>query len=234
MGICEAEGKAGGIMEFEGFPKEFPDFFFLLPHNNNMESLPVNKVKYKSLITEPLTLLYHDLIPVVHSISETAEIRPSKCISTMYNDMRFSGGTPLKTYMYLRFREPFSQKDVLGLYFDMGEEYYSYGIRIYKQTSAGMEKIRAGISPNRQAFREMLEQARKHDMAVMGDKYAKDHYPDLDDPIIKDILNRKNFYIGRNRVLSDVVFSKKLLEELSENYYLLKDFYLLWKKSLYG
>lgn len=40
--------------------------------------------------------------------------------------------------MYLRFKQWGKENDICGLYFDMGSEFYSYGFRIYRQTS---EKI---------------------------------------------------------------------------------------------
>ena len=110
--------------DFNGFSKDFVDFLFSLQFNNTIELLPENKPIYKRLITEPLTLLFHALTPVALSVSKTVITKPSKCVSTMYSDMRFSRTTPLKGYMYIRFREPFGEKDIWGLYFDMGCDYY--------------------------------------------------------------------------------------------------------------
>lgn len=120
-----------------------------------MERLPENKEKAQALITWPLTELYQALAPAAQGISPTFETKPAKCISTLFSDMRFSRGAPLKTYLYLRFREPGHEKDALGLFFDMGCQDYGYGLRIYHQTSAGMEKIRAGVQKNR-AVKKML------------------------------------------------------------------------------
>ncbi|MDD4296883.1 MAG: DUF2461 family protein [Ruminiclostridium sp.] len=115
------------VKPFYGFPESFADFLFQLQFNNTTDSLPENKITYKHLITEPLTLLCNALTPTALLVSETLITKPSKCVSTMYNDMRFSRDTPLKGYMYIRFREPSHEKDILGLYFDMGYDYYSYG-----------------------------------------------------------------------------------------------------------
>jgi hypothetical protein len=39
---------------------------------------------------EPLKYLFNDIAPVAFSVSTTIETKPSKCISSMYNDMRFA------------------------------------------------------------------------------------------------------------------------------------------------
>jgi uncharacterized protein (DUF2461 family) len=219
---------------FSGFPKGFVDFLFSLQFNNTLDLLPENKQTYKQLITEPLLLLFHSLTETALSVSDSLITRPSKCVSSMYSDMRFSRATPLKGYMYIRFREPFSEKDALGLYFDMGYEHYSYGIRIYKQTSAGMERIRESIIENSQLFSTELEKMERLNMTLFGDKYVKDRYAGVKNEILKDLLNRKSFYIGRSCSINDSVFNGQIQNEISNAYEGLKGIYLLFRKSLYG
>jgi uncharacterized protein (DUF2461 family) len=194
--------------------------------------LPENKPVYKQLITEPLALLFHALTQPALSVSETLITKPSKCVSTMYRDMRFGGTTPLKGYMYIRFREPSSEKDILGLYFDMGCNYYSYGIRIYKQTSAGMDRIRENVLKNSGEFARELENLNKIGMIIIGDKFAKDHYPEINNEAIKDLLNRRNFYIGKDCLISESVYNGELRDEIAGAFIRLKDIYNLIKKSL--
>jgi len=222
---------------FNGFPKEFADFLYELEFNNTIEKLPENKPVYKRLITEPLTRLYQGLAPTALSVSDTLITKPSKCVSTMYNDMRFSRATPLKRYMYIRFREPFNEKDVLGLYFDMGCEYYSYGIRIYKQTASGIERIRSFImdgDANKQVYIRELANMKSMGMSIIGEKFAKDRFPDIENNLLKDFLNSKNFHIGQDFPISDIVFNGALLHDISNAFIRLKGLYTLLKYSLYG
>ncbi|MDR1247237.1 MAG: DUF2461 domain-containing protein [Clostridiales Family XIII bacterium] len=217
---------------FCGFPREFAEFLFSLQFNNTVDLLLENKLKYKRLITEPLTLLYHELIPAAMSVSDTLITKPSKCVSTMYSDMRFSRDAPLKGYMYIRFREPFGERDILGLYFDMGCDYYSYGIRIYKQTSAGMERIRERVTENCRVFERELKHLERLDMKIIGDSFAKDHYPEIKNETVKDLLNRKGFHIARNRPVDESVYNGKLQDEIAEAFVQLKGVYGLLKDSL--
>ena len=216
---------------FNGFPKGFAEFLFSLQFNNTIELLPENKPKYKRLISEPLSFLFSALTPIALSVSETVITKPSKCISTMYSDMRFSRTTPLKGYMYIRFREPFGEKDILGLYFDMGCDYYGYGIRIYNQTSAGMERIRESAIENSRAFTRELEKLNQLNMKIVGDKFIKDRYPEIKNEILKDFLNRKSFYIERAYPIKESVFNGKLADEISEGFKELSNLFTLLKYS---
>ena len=220
-------------MKFNGFPEEFINFLLSLQFLNTTELLPENKISYKKMISEPLASLHSQLTPAALEVSESIITKPSKCISTMYNDMRFSKGAPLKDYMYLRFREPFSEKDALELYFDMGYTHYSYGIRIYKQTSPGMEKIRTAILKNQKAFLAELKKLSDSDIVIYGANFAKDRYPDISNEMIKSLLNKKNFYIGREHDISPVVHCSDLADEIADAYQALRGIYLLLKKALY-
>ena len=219
-------------MSFNGFPRGFVDFLFSLQFNNTIDMLRENKPAYKQLLTEPLTRLFYQLAPTALSVSDTIVTRPSKCVSTMYSDMRFSRTTPLKGYMYIRFREPSGEKDILGLYFDMGCEYYSYGIRIYKQSSAGMERIRENATERPKIFTRELSNLKKLGMTVIGDPFAKDRYPDVKDKLLNDFLNRRNFYIGRDRPINEAVYTGDLQDEVADSFVKLKTMYRLLKESL--
>jgi len=220
------------VGHFSGFPREFVDFLFSLRFKNTIDLLPENKIAYKRLITGPLTLLFYDLAPIALSVSETLITKPSKCVSSMYSDMRFSRMTPLKEYMYLRFREPSPEHDILGLYFDMGCEGYSYGIRIYNQTSAGMENVRENVLAKSRAFARELERLNRLGMMVAGEKYARDHYPDVKDSAIKELVNRRSFHLCWDRAIDETVFSRRLLDELSGAYDELRVMFLLLKQAL--
>jgi uncharacterized protein (DUF2461 family) len=205
-----------------------------LQFNNTIDLLPENKLKYKRLITEPLTLLYHGLIPAALSVSDTLITKPSKCVSTMYSDMRFSRDAPLKGYMYIRFREPFGERDILGLYFDMGCDYYSYGIRIYKQTGAGKERIRERVTENSRAFARELKNLEQLDMKIIGDSFVRARYPEIKNATVKNLLNRKGFHIARDRPVNESVYNGKLQGEIAEAFVRLKGVYGLLKDSLSG
>jgi uncharacterized protein (DUF2461 family) len=217
---------------FQGFPVEFADFLFSLRFNNTVDLLPDNKPVYKRLITEPLIKLYRSLAPAALSVSETVVTKPSKCVSTMYNDMRFSKGSPLKEYMYVRFREAFNDTDILGLFFDMGCDYYGYGIRIYKQTGAGMERIRQKAVECAPRFTRELENLNRLNMKLIGDNFTKDRYPEIDNVILKGLLNKKGFYVELARPIGEQVFDGRLSGEITEGFRSVKGFYLLLKDAL--
>lgn len=207
---------------FNGFPREMLGFLTELSLNNTVYDIPENLKKYKACITEPLISLYKALLPVAESF-EKLETKQSKCVSTPYTDRRFSPDTPLKEYMYIRFKQCGMEEDVPGLYFDMGADFYSYGLRIYNQTAKGMDRLRAKILEKPAAFTRALENILSSGFEIIGDRYKKDRYPELPDSIIKDLLNRKRFYIGKDVPVSEKIFTPSLAGEITDGFLKMKD-----------
>lgn len=217
---------------FSGFSPEMRSFLFELQFSNTIDNQAENLIKYKKLISEPLILLYRLLLETVLDLGLSVETKPSRCVSTPYTDRRFSPNVPLKEYMYIRFKQYGKKTDIPGLYFDMGKEFYGYGIRIYKQTSHGMEKLRERIKGDPQKFSDILEKLSSVGFSVIGEKYKKDHFPEMPECKAKDILNLRGFYLEKAVPVGDTVFSSSLAEELSCAFSELSDFYKLLEENL--
>lgn len=200
--------------DFKGFNKNTNKFLFELQFCNTIQKQNENMVKYKKYITEPLNLLYLDLLDVINQFSIDFETKPARCISTPYTDRRFSPTVPLKEYMYLRFRQAKKETDMLGLYFDMGCECYGYGLKIYKPTAKGMDLLRERISENSEKFSELFDVLTDKGFEITGEKYKKDHYPHLAECSAKNILNMKSFSISKSKTVDETVYGENLKTEL--------------------
>ena len=207
-------------------------FLFELKFSNTIDKQAENLKKYKRLISEPLILLYDDLLETVLDLGLSVETKLSRCVSTPYTDRRFSPQAPLKEYMYIRFKQLGKKTDIPGLYFDMGIDHYGYGIRIYKQTSSGMGKLREQIKEEPQKFSAAIEKISSAGFAIIGEKYKIDHFPEISECKAKEILNRRSFYIEKAVPVSDTVFSSALAEELSCAYRQINNFYQLLVEGL--
>ena len=212
---------------FCGFSPEMFYFLHELKYSNTVAKQAENLVKYKKLISEPLLQLYDALLDTISDLSLDVETKPSRCVSTPFTDRRFSPNVPLKEYMYIRFKQRGIDTDIPGLYFDMGTEHYGYGIRIYKQTSRGMDKLREQIKGNPQKYSGIIDKLYSAGFAVIGEKYKKDHFPEKPECKAKEILNRRGFYVEKAVPVGGNVFSSALADELSDAFTQLSEFYMV-------
>lgn len=212
------------MKNFKGFNKNTNQFLFELQFCNTIDKQSENLIKYKEYITEPIHLLYLDLLDTISKFKVDFETKPARCISTPYTDRRFSPNVPLKEYMYLRFRQANRKKDMLGLYFDMGSEVYGFGLKIYKPTARGMDLLREKISNNTELCSKLIDELIEKGFEVCGEKYKKDHFPKLSECSAKELLNRKSFSISQCKTVDENVYNQKLAEELVTAFSDLKEF----------
>lgn len=208
---------------FKGFNRKTNKFLFELQFCNTVDKQSENLIKYKEYISEPINLLYLDLIDTISSFNVDFETKPARCISTPYTDRRFSPTVPLKEYMYLRFRQASRKTDMLGLYFDMGCEDYGFGLKIYKPTSKGMDLLREKISNNAELFSKLIDELIDKGFVIFGEKYKKDHFPEVYECSAKELLNRKTFSISKCKSADETVYNEMLGKELSDAFLDLKE-----------
>lgn len=213
--------------QFTGFSTDMIDFLFELQFTNTIENQGENIVKYKELISKPLRLLYEDLLHTVVDLQLDVETKPARCVSSPYTDRRFSKSTPLKEFMYIRYKKRDKETDTCGLYFDMGVDSFSYGIRMYWQTTQGVNLLREKILEKPDEYSSLLDEAFADGFEVFGDKYNKDHYPSLPECSAKEILNRRRFFIGKSKPINENVFSQALAVELSKGFIKLRSLFIL-------
>lgn len=213
------------MKKFSGFSKKLPDFWFDLHFNNSVENESELKDQYKKYITNPLSDLYETLVPTVLDISENVELSPARCISSPYTDRRFSRGTPFKEYMYLRFKQKGKRTDIPGFYFDMGAEYYSYGLRVYKQTANGLSQMKEQLSRYEETVSSVLDTVLENGYEIIGEDYKKDHFPDMKECSLKMLLNKKSFYIGKEISVNASVYKEDLADEIAECFKQMQDIF---------
>ena len=214
---------------FHGFPKELIPFWLELSLNNTIEALPENKRRYDEVVGKPLRELFDALVPTITAIHPALEVKPSRCISSPYTDRRFSHDTPLKEYVYLRFRLLNRENDVVGFYFDMGLSHYGYGLRAYNSTAEGMQALREKLIERLPEAEKALANATENGFKSVDTLYKRDHFPVLPDGIVKEVLNRKSFCLEKTMPVGEAVFSPALADELSRGYMELKPLFELIK-----
>ncbi|MGN0528546.1 MAG: DUF2461 family protein [Eubacterium sp.] len=209
---------------FKGFDKEANNFLFELQFVNTIEKQNENLLKYKKYITIPINLLYLDLLEVINQINVDFETKPARCISSPYTDRRFSPNVPLKEYMYLRFRQANRKANIIGLYFDMGCDAYGYGLKIYKPNSKDMDLLREKIRENVKPCSKLIDDLILKGFEINGEKYKKDHFPQIPDSSAKELLNMKCFSVSKTKLVNESVCTQELRTELSNAFMDLKEF----------
>lgn len=212
---------------FMGFPEQLQGYLYALHFQNTPDRQAENLIGYKEYITKPLEALFFALLPVVTKIDPSLDAKPSRCLSTPYTDRRFSRDVPLKEYMYIRFKQPGKQENALGFYFDMGAEDYSYGLRIYHQNKQGMENLRDKVLFDPKPFAKALAKAQKAGFELITKPYKREHFPQIEDALVRKMLNCGGFYVGKTVPAGQIIHTPQLAEEIAQGFEAVKELYTL-------
>lgn len=92
---------------FQGFTEQTFEFFMAIRFNNNREFFLENHDWYQSSVRTPCLDLAAALGESVNALDPELETRPTKVLSRINRDVRFSNDkSPYRDYLWLAFRRP--------------------------------------------------------------------------------------------------------------------------------
>ena len=76
--------------------------------------------------------MYYELYNYFGKLDSDLLSNKRRCLSSAYNDARFSKDAPIKEYFYLRFKlATINKKNAPGFFFDASLTGYRFGLNIY-------------------------------------------------------------------------------------------------------
>ena len=96
---------------FQGFTEQTFEFFMAIRFNNNREFFLENHDWYQSSVRTPCLDLASALGDAVNALDPELETRPTKVLSRINRDVRFSNDkSPYRDYLWLAFRRPGAER----------------------------------------------------------------------------------------------------------------------------
>lgn len=219
-------------MSFEGFKPEAPKFLFENKMNNSKEWYESHKSEYKKYVYNPFVELITELSPTITEIDSKLMTVPSKLISRVRRDTRFSKDKTLyRDNVWLVFLRDKSQMSTSPCFwFEISQKGLSYGVGYYGAETGSMAKMREMIIQRHPAFVSALQcYESQSDFVIGGEMYKRSRFPDQPDNL-KLWLDRKNIFFECSQNNFDLAFSKDLPAVLKNGFKKLKpiyDFFIL-------
>lgn len=221
---------------FSGFSRETVRFLWELYANNCKSWFDEHKADYTTYVQKPMQQLAAALSPTMHAIDPHIETRPNKIISRIYRDTRFSKDkSPYRNNVWMTFkRTSETWQDDPAYYFEITPETYSYGMGFYASEKDTMDRFRAVIDHDPEAFREKVAFYREQTIFTLkGEDYKRVRNPETA-PDLMEWYQKKNFYLVCSKKLDERLWSPVILKDLQDGFNLLADFYhyLFWVKQV--
>jgi len=231
--IIEESGlmSAKTVSQFSGFTPETFQFFAELEENNYKPWFDEHKSVYEIEVLQPLKALANALVPFFASVDPQMDFRPTKIISRIYRDIRFSHDkTPYKNHMWIAYQRPFQKQTTEwmsfpGFFAEIGKEGVNYGMGMFDAQKKVMDRYREMIEYQPDAFKKITAGlVETHRFGIEGEEYKRPLKSDLGD-YFQPWIQRKGIFLIKNIPADDLLFSEKFVAYLEKEYTLLQPLY---------
>ena len=225
-------------MSFNGFTADALKFLFENRLHNDKEWYDSHKDIYKETVYNPLAQLINELAPTMMEIDSQIITIPSKIISRVRRDTRFTKDKTLYRdnawFVFLRDKSTMATSPCY--WFELNQKGSSYGLGYYGAQTSSMTNMRDMIVNNHPLFLKALECYESQDQFLIGgDMYKRSKFPDQSENL-KTWLDRKNIYFECVQNDYSLAFSKDLPDILRTGFLQLKpiyDFLCMVEASIY-
>lgn len=214
-------------MSFNGITGDALRFLLENRMNNSKEWYDSHKDEYKRLVFNPFAELINELAPTMLTIDSQLITVPSKLISRVRRDTRFTKDKTLyRDNVWLVFlRDKSLMSTAPCFWFEIGQKGSSYGIGYYGAEPSSMANMREMIVDRHPAFvmaQKYYESQNK--FVIGGEMYKRSKFPDQPENI-RTWVDRKNIYFECIQNNFELAFSKELPEVLKKGFKELKPIY---------
>ncbi len=179
-------------MSFTGFGSEGIDLLQLNRLQNSKEFYEEHKEDIKRLMVQPFHELINEMIPVMLEIDPLFVTVPSRMVSRVRRDTRYTKDKTLyRSNMWLFFRRPRQEREsVPCYYFEVHQEFWRYGCWC-SYNRPDMEKLREMVLNEDKLFLEAYDAVSKcPEVKLDGELYKRPRFSDAK-PEYQGWLNRK-------------------------------------------
>jgi uncharacterized protein (TIGR02453 family) len=214
-------------MSFNGFTVEALKFLFENRMNNSKDWYDSHKGEYKEYVYNPFVELITELAPTMTEIDEQLITVPSKLISRVRRDTRFTKDkTMYRDNIWLVFLRDKNLMSIAPCYwFEISQKGSSYGIGYYGAQTGSMLNLREMIITKHPLFLKALKCYESQSQFVIGgEMYKRSKFSDQPENL-KTWLDRKNIYFECTQTNFQLAFSQDLPNVLRKGFKELKPIY---------
>ncbi len=214
-------------MSFCGFTEDALRFLLENKINDSKDWYDSHKNEYKQYVYNPFVELIMELAPTMTEIDSKIMTIPSKLISRVRRDTRFTKDKTLYRdnawFVFLRDKSQMSTSPCF--WFEISQRGSSYGVGYYGAATKSMAVMREMIINKHKAFLNALEcYESQNEFVIGGEMYKRSKFPDQPENL-KLWLDRKNIFFECVQDDFKLAFSKELPEVLKNGFKKLKPIY---------
>lgn len=187
--------------------------------NNSKESYEANKAIIKLLALQPMLQIAEIISVDLEKIDDKMNLIPSKMISRIRRDTRFSRDKSLyRENIWLMFMRPKAEwPNYPCMWFEITPRSYSYGVSIFDITPRYMELYRNALKERPDDFLNAAKKAEAAGAVFFADNYKTTKPADIPDELKKYYSVKKMYFMAKSDDLS-ILKTSQIITELKAAY----------------
>ena len=200
-------------MAFEGYTQETLDFLWGIRFNNERSWFLAHKQDYEAHLLAPTRALGEQVYEALHAAFPKEPFLLK--LSRIYRDARrLHGNGPYKDHLWFCVRA--GGEDWTGrptFYFEIGPDYYSYGMGFWAPKAALMEAYRKGIDAQPEKLEKLVRRFNRQTVfQFTGQEYARKKGETS--KLLEPWYNRKTLNFQHDAAPDERLFSPELAEDI--------------------
>ena len=214
------------------FTPEILEMMMNIRFNNNKEYMTGNREEYISKIRTPYYRLIEILAPYMQEIDPDMEVRPSKVLSRIFRDTRFSHDkSPYRDHHWLAFRHKGTPRDeAVMFWFEIRIEAVNWGLGFWGENRKALDLLRRRMEADPKELISLLPILQNHDFQLQGASYLRMKPPEAFPEVLRSWYPKKEIYLIKQNIQPDWVFQAGFENRLIADFKAMAPFYHL----LYG
>lgn len=224
-----------GEFTFDGFTPQTFQFFKNLKENNYKEWFDANKHIYEKELLNPLKALVTALSPAMYNIDPAFELRPHRCLSRIYRDIRFSKNKdPYKDFMWMVFQIPVTNdvwKDYPSFFMEINADGYALGLGLFQPKKKVMDAFRDEVIYDAEEFQRVTQKTvLDRGYIINGEEYKRPVPNDLPE-YFQPWIQRKGIWVSKTKPIGEELYSAAFAEMVKEDFVAMEWLYNFMKEA---
>ena len=216
-------------MAFQGYTQETVDFLWGIRFNNERSWFMEHKQDDQAHLLAPTRALAEQVYDAIHEMCPDDPFLLK--LSRIYRDARrLHGQGPYKDHLWFCIRT--GDQDWTGrptFYFEIGPDYYSYGMGFWCPRPALMAAYRRGIDQHPETLSRLVRQFNRQEVFTLsGPEYARSKGETT--ALLQPWYNRKSINLQHDGPLDERIFSPELAQDVIDGFRTLMPLYRYFDK----
>ncbi len=217
---------------FPGFTEDTVQFLLDLRFHNEVPWMHAHHEEYVLKVQQPFYQLIAELSPTMLRIDPDFELRPSKALSRINRDTRYTlDKSPYRDHHWVAFRPAGVDKYGQPFYwFEFGPDRLSWGAGIWGQDREAMNAFRLKLLHEGDRVAGLLSRLSRRRFAVDGEQAPRMKVPGELAVGLAPLYRLKSIYVERIGIDARWAYEPALIDRVSRDFLALKPVYALLRE----